>query len=608
MAGCRADGRHSCAVRAGCGKTLLAMEFLVRGAKDHGEPGVFFSFEESEAELVLNFAPLKYDLSGLTKQNLLRIDCILIDRSEIEETGQYDLEGLFVRLGQAIEEVGAKRVVLDTIEALFSGLKDQSILRAELRRLFRWLKDKGVTAVITGEKGDGMFTRQGLEEYVSDCVIFLDNRVNQENSTRRIRIVKYRGSVHGTDEYPFLIDSSGLSVIPVSALTLDHPASTERISTGVAELDKMLDGKGYFRGTSIMISGTAGTGKTSLSASFAAAACARGDRTLYFCFEESQAQLFRNMNSIGIDLEKWHRKGLLKVVATRPSFYGIEMHLVHMNKLIEEFNPACLVVDPISNMVNVGSFNEIRAMMMRLIDILKSRQITSVFTSLNSSNERFGESDTGISSLIDTWLSVREVDAIGERNRSLYIMKSRGMPHSNQIREFIFSNEGIELVDIFIGSDGILTGSARRAEEALERAQASVTSYRRRIVNHEPTRSPPTERAIMKTRLAALKRPPAKKSSPKKKKLWELRLYVAGQTDKSVLALANLKKFCENYLKGEYSIEVIDLIKNPQLAKGDQIIATPTLVKKLPTPVKRIIGDLSDTERVLVGLNLVRQV
>lgn len=472
---------------AGCGKTLLAMEFLVRGATEFNEPGVFFSFEESEAELVMNFAPLQYDLRGLERDNLLRIDCILIERSEIEETGQYDLEGLFVRLGQAIDEIGAKRVVLDTIEALFSGLKDQSILRAELRRLFRWLKMKGVTAIITGEKGDGMFTRQGLEEYVSDCVVFLDNRVSQDISTRRIRIVKYRGSVHGTDEYPFLIDSAGLSVLPVSALTLDHPASRERISTGIEELDRMLDGKGYFRGTSILISGTAGTGKTSISASFALAACERGDKTLYFCFEESQAQLFRNMESIGIDLEKWQKKGLLKVVATRPSFYGIEMHLVHMNKMIEEFNPSCLVVDPISNMVNVGSSNEIRGMMMRLIDILKSRQITAVFTSLNSSDQKGVEPDAGISSLIDTWLSVREVDAIGERNRSLFIMKSRGMPHSNQIREFILSSDGIQLVDIYLGADGILTGSARRAQEATEAATEKSSSFRRKAVKNEPS-------------------------------------------------------------------------------------------------------------------------
>jgi circadian clock protein KaiC len=474
---------------AGCGKTLLAMEFLVRGAKDFGEPGVFFSFEESEAELVSNFAPLQYDLIDLQKKNLLRIDRVQIDRSDIEETGEYDLEGLFVRLDHAIKEIGAKRVILDTIESLFSGLKDQSVLRSELRRLFRWLKERGVTSVITGEKGEGVFTRQGLEEYVSDCVIVLDNRVNHEISTRRLRIVKYRGSLHGADEYPFLIDRSGVSVIPVSALTLDHPASDMRISSGIRALDEMLDGKGYFCGSSILISGTAGTGKTSLSASFVAAACKRGERTLYFCFEESQAQLFRNMQSIGIDLEKWHRKGLLKVVATRPSFYGVEMHLVHINKMVEEFNPSCLVVDPISNMVNVGSFNEIRAMMMRLIDFLKSRQITSVFTSLNSAKNNVDDSDTGVSSLIDTWISVKEVDAIGERNRSLYIMKSRGMPHSNQIREFILSANGIELVDIYIGADGIVTGSARRAEEALGKAQASVTDYRRRQASREVVHS-----------------------------------------------------------------------------------------------------------------------
>lgn len=451
---------------AGCGKTLLAMEFLVRGARDFQEPGVFFSFEESEAELILNFSPLNYNLPALIKNNELRIDCIRVERSEIEETGEYDLEGLFVRLEQAIDEIGAKRVVLDTIEALFAGLKDQSVLRAELRRLFRWLKVKGVTAIITGEKGEGHFTRQGLEEYVSDCVIFLDNRVNQEISTRRIRIVKYRGSVHGSDEYPFLIDNTGFSVIPVSALTLDHIASRERISSGVPDLDLMLDNQGFFKGTSILISGMAGTGKTSISASFAEAACKRGDKTLYFCFEESQDQLFRNMESIGINLAKWEKKGILKVIATRPSFYGIEMHLLQMYKEIESFEPACLVVDPISNMASVGSFNEIRGMMMRLIDILKYRQITTVFTSLNSANQGFQESDGGISSLIDTWISVREIDNGDEQNRALCILKSRGMPHSNKIREFIMTKNGVQLVDVYKSSTGILTGSARRADKA----------------------------------------------------------------------------------------------------------------------------------------------
>ncbi len=432
---------------AGCGKTLLAMEFLVRGAQDYNEPGVFFSFEESEKELVLNFSPLNYDLPKLIKNDLLRIDWIRVERSEIEETGEYDLQGLFVRLEQAINEIGAKRVVLDTIEALFSGLKDQSVLRAELRRLFRWLKTKGVTAIITGEKGEGALTRQGLEEYVSDCVIYLDNRISHEICTRRIRIVKYRGSLHGADEYPFLIDDSGFSVIPMSALTLLHEASLERVPTGIKDLDTMLDGKGFFKGSSVLISGMAGTAKTSISASFAHAACARGEKVLYFCFEESQDQLFRNMQSIGLDLSKWEKLGRLKVLATRPSFYGIEMHLLQMEKAIVAFNPSCLVVDPISNMSIVGTFNEKKGMLMRLIDILKSRQITSVFTSLNSAGVDLQESECGISSLIDTWITLKDSIHHEEQTRSLCILKSRGMPHSNRVRKFVLTGKGIQLLD-----------------------------------------------------------------------------------------------------------------------------------------------------------------
>ncbi len=464
---------------AGCGKTLLAMEFLVCGIKASHENGVLFSFEESEEELIRNFGSLHNDLAELVKQDKLVIEYIHIDRADIEETGEYDLQGLFTRLDYAIKSVGAKRVVLDTLEALFAGLQDQSILRAELRRLFQWLKKRGVTTIITGERGDGSFTRHGLEEYVSDCVILLDNRVSQEISTRRLRIVKYRGSVHGTNEYPFLIDADGVSVMPVSALTLEHAASRERVSTGIPKLDRMLDGKGYFRGTSILVSGVAGTGKTSIAASFAAAACARGEKTLYFCFEESQDQLFRNMESIGIDLAKWQKKGLFKIIATRPSFYGLEMHLVHMYKAIESFQPSAVIIDPISNMISVGSFIEVRMMMTRLIDSLKSGGITSVFTSLTSSNSSNEESEVGISSLIDTWLSVKEVEAIGERNRALYILKSRGMPHSNQVREFLLTDQGVDLVEVYVGPQGVLTGSARRAQEAFERVQAEVAGVRR---------------------------------------------------------------------------------------------------------------------------------
>lgn len=464
---------------AGCGKTLLAMEFLVCGAKACKEPGVYLTFEETEEELIKNFTSLHHDLPDLVKKKKIAIEYIHIERSEIEETGEYDLQGLFARIEAAVKSVGAKRLVLDTIEALFAGLEDEMILRSEIRRLFRWMKERGLTAIVTGERGEGSFTRHGLEEYVSDCVILLDNRVHQEISTRRLRVVKYRGTLHGTNEYPFLIDDTGVSVMPVSALTLDHKALKERVSTGIPKLDGMFGGKGYFRGTSILISGTAGTGKTSIAAHFAQSTCERGEKALHFCFEESEDQLFRNMESIGIDLAKWKRKGLLKVIATRPSFYGLEMHLVHMHKAIEEFNPSVVVIDPISNMVSVGSFVEVRMMLTRLIDSLKAKGITAMFTSLTSGNMVIESSEVGISSLIDTWISVREIEAVGERNRGLYILKSRGMRHSNQVREFVLTDKGVDLIEVYVGPGGVLTGSARKAQEAFERAQNEVATTRR---------------------------------------------------------------------------------------------------------------------------------
>src|SRR4051812_23347799 len=290
---------------AGCGKTLFAMEFLVRGAIDFGEPGVFVAFEETEDDLIKNVRSLGFDLNDLVEKQLLAIDHIRIERSEIEEAGEFDLEGLFVRLGLAIDSIGAKRVVLDTLEALFSGFTNHAILRAELRRLFLWLKERGVTAVITAERGEGQLTRQGMEEYVSDCVILLDHRVSDQLSTRRLRIVKYRGSSHGTNEYPFLIDSDGISVIPITSLKLEFSAPNEFVSTGSAGIDAMLGGKGVYRNSTVLVSGTTGSGKSSIAAHFVSAACARGERCLYFAFEESPGQILRNMRSIGIDLEPW---------------------------------------------------------------------------------------------------------------------------------------------------------------------------------------------------------------------------------------------------------------------------------------------------------------
>lgn len=456
---------------AGCGKTLLAMEFLVRGATEFNEPGVFFAFEETGQELAQNVASLGFDLEELQRQNKVLLEHIHIESSEMEETGEYDLEGLFIRLGYAIDRIKAKRVVLDTLETLFGGFTNEALLRAELRRLFRWLKDKGVTAVITAERGDGTLTRQGMEEYVSDCVILLDHRVTDQTSTRRMRIVKYRGTSHGTNEYPFLIDETGFSVIPITSMGLDHKASNERISTGISRLDQMMEG-GIHRGSSMLISGTAGSGKSSLAAHIAAAACARGERCLYLAFEESPQQIMRNMRSIGLNLEPYVKKGLLKFVATRPHFFGLEMHLATIHKQIRELEPGMVVIDPVSNFINAGTQIDANAMLVRLVDYLKSKSITAVFVSLTSGAAAREATDEGLSSLIDTWILLRDIELGGERNRGMYILKSRGTAHSNQIREFLITDKGLDVQDVYIGPEGVLTGSMRVAQEAREHAAA----------------------------------------------------------------------------------------------------------------------------------------
>jgi circadian clock protein KaiC len=458
---------------AGCGKTQLAMEFITRGARDFDEPGVFVSFEETEDELKNNVKSLGFDLDNLIRRRLLAIDFVAVERSEIEETGEYDLEGLFVRLEHAIDSVGAKRIALDTIESLFSGLSNTAILRAELRRLFRWLKTKGVTTVITGERGDGTLTRQGIEEYVSDCVITLDHRVTDQLSTRRLRIVKYRGSTHGTNEYPFLITDSGISVLPVTSLSLDHAVSNDRVPSGVPRLDTMLGGQGFYRGTSILLTGTAGTGKSSLAAAFVDAACKRGEKCLYLAFEESQDQIIRNMRSIGMDLKPHVNKGLLKFHASRPTFYGLEMHLLTIHLLVQQHRPKIVVVDPVTDLVSGGSIKDVHAMAMRLVDYLKGQGITTLMTTLTSGGGHLEQTEVNISSLIDTWLLLRDMESGGERNRGLYILKSRGMAHSNQIREFRLTGRGIELLDVYLGPDGVLTGSARLSQEAKARADES---------------------------------------------------------------------------------------------------------------------------------------
>jgi len=460
---------------AGCGKTLLGIEFLVRGILDFDEPGVLMTFEETAAELTANVASLGFDLQAMQADKKLRVDHVHIDRSEIEETGEYDLEGLFIRLGYAIDSIGAKRVMLDTIEALFSGFPNESVLRSEIRRLFRWLKDKGVTTIITAERGEGTLTRQGLEEYVSDCVILLDNRVIDQITTRRLRIVKYRGSTHGTNEYPYLITEDGFSVLPVTSLKLEHQVSNEIVSSGVPGLDEMFTQRGWYKGTSILITGTAGTAKTTLAASFALEACRRGERCLYFAFEESPAQLIRNMRTVGIDLQPCVDQGLLRIEASRPTLNGLERHLVTVHKLINEYKPQAVVIDPISNLVSVGSISEVRSMLTRLIDFLKVNNITALFTALISGRDgRMEMTEEGVSSLVDTWVSVRDLEGIGERNRGLSILKARGMAHSNQVREFLVTEHGIQLLDVVIGPLGIITGASRLTQRIQE--QATLTA------------------------------------------------------------------------------------------------------------------------------------
>ena len=460
---------------AGCGKTLLAMEFLVRGAVEFNEPGVFMAFEENAEELTKNVASLGFNLEDLTKKKKIVVDYVYIERSEIEETGEYDLEGLFVRLDHAIKSVGAKRVVLDTIEALFSGLPNPNILRAELRRLFRWLKEKGVTAIITGEKGEGALTRHGLEEYVADCVIMLDHRVAEQISTRRLRVVKYRGSLHGTNEYPFLIDDMGFSVLPITSVGLDHKATGERVPTGIPRLDAMLGGKGYYRGSSNLVSGTAGTGKTSLAMHLVHESCRRGERCLYLASEESDNQIIRNAKSIGINLAPWVQKGLLHFNVARPTYSGLEMHLVTVNKLIKEFRPTIAVIDPITGMTNIGSVEEVKAMLMRMIDMLKNSYITTLCTSLTHGGHNLEQTEIAVTSLMDTWLLVRDIEYNGERTRGLYVLKSRGMAHSNQIREFLITSKGIDLTDVYVGQGMVLTGVARKVQEMKEEAEAVIS-------------------------------------------------------------------------------------------------------------------------------------
>ena len=485
---------------AGCGKTLMGVQFLVKGIIDYDEPGLFISFEESAEELKQNVISIGWNLEEFIQQRKLLIDYVNIDPDEILETGEYNLEALFIRLGSQIDAIGAKRVVLDTIEVLFIGLSNAGIVRTELRRLFRWLKTKGVTAIITGERGESTLTRQGIEEYVSDCVIRLDQRVQDELATRRLQIVKYRGSSHGTNEYPFLIDEDGISVLPITSVGLDHEVSNERISTGIPRLDNMLGGEGYYRGSSILITGTAGTGKSTIAAHFAEAVCRRGERSLYLAFEEAPQQILRNMLSVGLDLQRFVKADLLRFEAVRPTVHGLEMHLVKIHSLLKHFKPNLVIIDPMSNLNITGNNMQTKIFFIRLVDFLKSQQITVCLTNLITGGSPLESTELEVSSLMDTWIEVRIQESSGERNRVLYVLKSRGMSHSNQVRELILTHHGLELADVYLGQGNVLTGVARVVEEAKEKTAA----WNRQQEFEQKRRELERKQAIVQSQIAAL--------------------------------------------------------------------------------------------------------
>ncbi len=486
---------------AGCGKTLFGMQFLIRGALDHGEPGAFVAFEEAEEDLAKNVASLGFDVKDLERRGLLSVDHIRVERSEIEENGEYDLEGLFIRLGLALDTVKAKRLVIDTLETIFGGLTNYGLLRSELKRLFNWLKERGVTTIVTAERGDGTLTRHGLEEYVSDCVVLLDHRVNDQISTRRMRVVKYRGSTHGSNEYPFLIDRDGLTVVPITAAELEHTVSNERVSSGIPGLDEMLGGGGYYRGSTVLVSGTAGSGKSSLAAHLAHATCAAGERCLYVSYEESAAQIMRNMGTIGLGLERHVKGGLLRITSHRPTSLGLEGHLAILHKVTTEFEPQSVIIDPVGTMASAGAAYDAHLMLVRVIDFYKNRGITVLLTSLTHGGEAMEATDMAVSSLVDTWILVKSIEMNGERTRGLYILKSRGTAHSNQVREFVITRDGVRLEEPYIGPEGVLTGSARLMQEARD----AVAARERDLEKRRAQRLLERKHALLEQRIAELR-------------------------------------------------------------------------------------------------------
>ena len=432
----------------GTGKTIFAMEYIINGITMFNEPGVFMTFEEQTDELQINVTSMGYNLSKLIADNKIYLEHLHIDHREIQATGKYDIEGLFIRIEMAIEKVKAKRIVLDALDTLFIGL-DSQILRSEIKRLFFWLKEKKVTAIITSEVGDIFLTRLGFEEVVADCVIELNNRLNNQISTRRLRIVKYRGSYHSTNEYPFMIDHKGITIFPIISEAPQIIVSNERISSGIKQIDEMLDGRGFYVGSSILVSGSAGTGKSSIAASFIKDVCEKKGTALYCAFEEAPNQIKRNMASIGIFLEPYEKSGNLHFYYSRPTLQTLELHFIAIKKLIKQINPSVVILDPITNLMIENINSDIRTMLTRFVDYLKMEQITVLLTAtLTVSSLELIQSNEGISSMVDTCIMIQEKNIIDSRRRTLYIMKSRGICNSKKEVEFIITSEGISIAPL----------------------------------------------------------------------------------------------------------------------------------------------------------------
>ena len=455
--------------KPGTGKSILSMEYLLHGIELHKENGVYISFEESEKQIISNAASFGWKFEEMVKKNKLAISYIDMQPEQMRTVGDYDLSALILRVKGAIKKVNARRVVIDGINNLLSTFDDERIIRSDLLRLIREIKEVNATIFITGERGHDSWSKMGFEEYLADGLMHLDNRTDGNYQTREIQVVKCRGINHYTGKSPFIINSEGMSIRPLITADFDYKVLKSRVSTGIADIDNMLGGKGLYRGSTVYITGPSGAGKTSISSSFANGACSRGERALFLAFEESSDQIIRNMKSIGLSLDKWVNEKLLYFYTARATTNSLEGHLDNIMTMVREVEPTCVVLDPISAFRPIANENETKLMLIRLNDYLRARKITTVFTALSSDGEYSEHADVQLSSIADTWIVVRIMDYKGERNNVMQLMKSRGMSHSRQMKEMYFTGNGLKLQNVYQGPEGVLTGAARIGQEKYEK-------------------------------------------------------------------------------------------------------------------------------------------